>query len=56
MDTWAGWGKAVKAAADAAAKIPGARSAAWAAVRSMIMIGLGALILFAVVANAIRFG
>ncbi|WP_371780612.1 hypothetical protein [Streptosporangium subroseum] len=56
MDTWAGWGKAVKAAADAAAKIPGARSAAWAAVRSMIVVGLGALILFAVVANAIRFG
>ncbi|SNT59934.1 hypothetical protein SAMN05216276_107520 [Streptosporangium subroseum] len=56
MDTWAGWGKAIQAAAEAAAKIPEAKSAAWAAVRSMIMIGLGALILFAVVANAIRFG
>ncbi|GAA2883631.1 hypothetical protein GCM10010517_46890 [Streptosporangium fragile] len=54
-DTWAGWGKAVKAAAEAAEKIPGARSAAWAAVRGMIVVGVGGLILFAVIANVIRY-
>ncbi|MEV6861453.1 hypothetical protein AB0M44_10675 [Streptosporangium subroseum] len=56
VDTWAGWGKAVQAAAEAAGKVPEAKSAAWAAVRRMIVVGLGALILFAVVANAIRYG
>ncbi|MER5320676.1 hypothetical protein [Streptosporangium roseum] len=54
LDTWSGWGKAIQAAAEAAEKIPGAKSAAWAAVRGMIGVGLLALILFAVVANAIR--
>ncbi|GGT05969.1 hypothetical protein GCM10010156_74420 [Planobispora rosea] len=55
-DTWAGWGKAVKAVADARGKVPGAKSAAWAAARSMLMVGVGAVILFAIVANAIRYG
>ncbi|GIH79923.1 hypothetical protein [Planobispora longispora] len=55
-DTWSGWGKAVKAVADAKDKVPGAKSAAWAAARNMIMVAVGALILFAVVANAIRYG
>ncbi|GAA3122772.1 hypothetical protein [Streptosporangium carneum] len=54
VDTWAGWGKAIKAAAEAAAKIPGAKAAAWAAVRGMIVVGLGALVLFAVLTNALR--
>ncbi|MET8050264.1 hypothetical protein ABZU75_21965, partial [Streptosporangium sp. NPDC005286] len=40
VDTWAGWGKAIEAAAEAAAKIPGAKSAAWKAVRRMIGVGL----------------
>ncbi|MEV4378651.1 hypothetical protein [Streptosporangium sp. NPDC049644] len=56
MDAWAGWGKAIETAAEAASKIPGAKAAAWKAVRRMIVVGLGALILFAVVANVIRYG
>jgi hypothetical protein len=55
VDTWAQWGKAVKTAADAAAKIPGAKSAAWAAVRRMVVIGAGTLLLIAVIANASRY-
>ncbi|MGW4423623.1 hypothetical protein [Streptosporangium sp. NPDC004631] len=54
VDIWAGWGKAIKAAADATAKIPGAKATAWAALRGMIVVGLGALVLFAVLTNAIR--
>ncbi len=56
VDTWAGWGKAIKAAAEAAGKIPPAKAAAWAAVRGMIVVGLGALVLFAVLTNAIHRG
>lgn len=56
LDAWLGWGKAVEAVEEAAAKVPDAKSAAWAAVRGMIVVGLGALILFAVIANAIRHG
>ncbi|MFI6451543.1 hypothetical protein ACIBF6_08300 [Streptosporangium amethystogenes] len=56
MDAWAGWGKAVEAAAEAASKIPGAKSAAWKAVRRMIGVGLIALIVLAAAASAIRYG
>jgi hypothetical protein len=55
VDTWAGWGKAVKAAADAADKIPGAKSAAWAALRRMVFIGAVTLALLALLANAFRY-
>ncbi|WP_214413419.1 hypothetical protein [Sphaerisporangium fuscum] len=55
VDTWAGWGKAVKAVAEAAEKVPGAKSAAWAAVRRMIFIGAGTLLLLALIANAFRY-
>ncbi|WP_248960586.1 hypothetical protein [Sphaerisporangium perillae] len=55
VDTWSGWGKAVKAAAEATGKIPGAKSAAWAAFWRMIMIGAGTLLLLALMANAIRY-
>ncbi|MFD8556386.1 hypothetical protein ACWDOR_10475 [Streptosporangium canum] len=37
-----------------AAKISGAKSVAWAVVRGMIVVGLAALVLFAVLTNAIR--
>ncbi|MET8145325.1 hypothetical protein ABZU32_33910 [Sphaerisporangium sp. NPDC005288] len=55
LDTWAGWGKAAKAAADAAGKIPGAKSAAWAAFWRMVVIGAGTLLLLALLANTIRY-
>ncbi|MFC4535896.1 hypothetical protein [Sphaerisporangium dianthi] len=55
VDTWAGWGRAIKAAADAADKIPPAKSAAWAAFWRMLVIGAGALLLLALMANAIRY-
>ncbi|MEU8266195.1 hypothetical protein AB0B89_03435 [Sphaerisporangium sp. NPDC049002] len=55
VDTWAGWGKAVKNAAEASAKIPGAKSAAWAALWRMVMIGAGTLALLALIANAFRY-
>ncbi|GAA3131450.1 hypothetical protein GCM10010466_22560 [Planomonospora alba] len=55
-DTWAGWGSAVKEAKTAADKIPKAKGDAWAAVRGMAVVGVGALILIAMVANAIRYG
>ncbi|GII04645.1 hypothetical protein [Planobispora takensis] len=56
VDAWGGRGKAVKAAADAKDKIPAAKAAAWAAIRGMVGAGLVVLILFAIVANAIRYG
>ncbi|MEV8633702.1 hypothetical protein AB0395_18790 [Streptosporangium sp. NPDC051023] len=56
VDTWAGWGKAIKTAAEAAAKIPGAKAAAWVAVRGMIVAGLVAMVLFVVLTNVIRQG
>ncbi|WP_326636102.1 hypothetical protein OG884_23235 [Streptosporangium sp. NBC_01755] len=56
MDTWAGWGNAIKAAAEAASKIPDAKSAAWKAVRRMIGVGLIALIVLAAAVNVIRYG
>ncbi|MFJ2032355.1 hypothetical protein [Streptosporangium sp. NPDC087985] len=56
VDTWAGWGKAVQAVTEAAAKVPGAKAAAWGAVRKMIVVGGGALILVAIVVNALRYG
>jgi hypothetical protein len=56
VDIWSGWGKAVKGAADAKGKIPDAKAAAWAAAWGMIVVGVGGLILFAIVANAIRYG
>jgi hypothetical protein len=55
MDTWTGWGKAVKAAADAAGKIPGAKSAAWAAFWRMVVLGAVTLLVLALIANAIRY-
>ncbi|WP_147268752.1 hypothetical protein [Sphaerisporangium album] len=55
LDTWAGWGKAVKTAAEARDKIPGAKSSAWAAVRRMIFIGAVTLALLALLVNAFRF-
>ncbi|WP_433252284.1 hypothetical protein ACQPYK_07525 [Streptosporangium sp. CA-135522] len=54
VDTWAGWGKAIQAVAEAAAKVPGAKSAAWAAVRGMIVVGLWTAALLAVIVIAIR--
>ncbi|GAA2353321.1 hypothetical protein [Nonomuraea africana] len=54
LDTWRGWGKAVKDAADAAGRITGARSAAWSAVRSMLLVGGATLAFIALVVNAIR--
>lgn len=56
LDAWANWGKALQTVAEAMAKVPDAKSAAWAAIRRMIVVGLGALILFAAVVNAIRYG
>ncbi|MFF5206501.1 hypothetical protein [Streptosporangium sp. NPDC000396] len=56
VDAWLGWGKAIQTVAEAAAKVPGAKSAAWAAVRNIIVVSLGTLILVAVLANAIRHG
>ncbi len=55
VDTWAGWGKAVKTATEATAKIPDAKSAAWAALRRMVVIGAGTLALLALIANAFRY-
>ncbi|MFC6085527.1 hypothetical protein [Sphaerisporangium aureirubrum] len=55
MDTWAGWGKAVKAAADAAGKIPGAKAAAWSAFWRMVVLGVVTLLFLALVANTIRY-
>ncbi|MDH2430115.1 hypothetical protein [Sphaerisporangium sp. TRM90804] len=54
VDTWAGWGKAVKAAADAQGKVPGAKAAAWGAFWRMLGVGAGALLLLALMANAVR--
>ncbi|MEO3814175.1 hypothetical protein ABGB17_34690 [Sphaerisporangium sp. B11E5] len=54
MDTWAGWGKAVKTAADAAGKVPGAKSAAWGAFWRMVAVGAMTLLFLALVANTIR--
>ncbi|MEV7013708.1 hypothetical protein [Streptosporangium sp. NPDC051022] len=53
VDTWAGWGKAIQAAAEAAAKVLPAKTAARKAVRRMISYGLGAAVLFAALLNAI---
>ncbi|GAA3833745.1 hypothetical protein GCM10022226_63890 [Sphaerisporangium flaviroseum] len=55
VDTWAGRGKAIKAVADAKGKVPGAKSAAWSAVRRMALIGAGTLLLLALLANALRY-
>ena len=55
VDTWAGRGKAIKAASDATSKIPDAKNAAWAAVWRMVMIGAGVLALVALIANAFRY-
>lgn len=54
VDIWAGWGKAVKAAAEAAAKVPGAKSSALAALWRMIAVGVLTLLFLAVVASAVR--
>ncbi|MFE3453112.1 hypothetical protein ACFXJ8_29735 [Nonomuraea sp. NPDC059194] len=54
LDTWRGWGKAVTEAANAAKNIPGARSKAWSAFWSMVLIGGGTLALLALIANAIQ--
>ncbi|MEU9886424.1 hypothetical protein AB0M95_05365 [Sphaerisporangium sp. NPDC051017] len=55
VDTWAGWGKAIQTAKEAADKIPGAKSSAWAAVRRMIFIGAVTLALLALIVNAFRY-
>ncbi|GGL15477.1 hypothetical protein Sme01_70400 [Sphaerisporangium melleum] len=55
VDTWAGWGKAIKAAAEAAAKVPPAKSAARAAFWRMVMVGAVTFLLLALIANAIRY-
>ncbi|GII80519.1 hypothetical protein Sru01_55010 [Sphaerisporangium rufum] len=54
VDTWAGWGKAKKAAADAAAKVPPARDAAWAALRHIIVVIAATLLMLALFAKTIR--
>ncbi|GAA4222135.1 CHASE3 domain sensor protein [Streptosporangium album] len=56
LDAWANWGKALQTVAEAMAKVPDAKAAAWAAIRRMVVVGAGALILVAVVLNAIRRG
>ncbi|MFC4591774.1 hypothetical protein [Sphaerisporangium corydalis] len=55
VNAWEAWKGAIKAAADAAAKIPGAKSAAWAAVWRMIFVGTLTVVLVAVIANAFRY-
>jgi hypothetical protein len=54
MDTWAGWGKAVKLAAEAAEKIPDAKSAALKAAFRMAGVGLITLIVLAAAVSTIR--
>lgn len=54
VDTWAGRGKAIKAVADAKGKVPGAKSAAWAAARRMTLIAAATLLLLALLANALQ--
>lgn len=56
VDAWLGWGKAVSAAAEAAAKITDAKSAAWSAVRGMVVAGAVTLVFLAVIVNAVRSG
>ncbi|WP_326820176.1 hypothetical protein OHA77_13960 [Streptosporangium sp. NBC_01639] len=56
LDAWANWGKALQTVAEAMAKVPDAKAAAWTAIRRMIVVGLGTLILFAAIVNAIRYG
>ncbi|GAA3469821.1 hypothetical protein [Nonomuraea roseola] len=54
LDTWRGWGKAVKDAASAAGRVPDAKSAAWAALWSMVLVGGVTVVLIALAVNGIR--
>ncbi|GAA1522490.1 hypothetical protein GCM10009677_64330 [Sphaerisporangium rubeum] len=54
MDIWAGWGKAVKAAAEAAAKVPEAKSSALSAAARMIVVGLLAMLFLVLVVKTVQ--